>query len=328
MASVNKDFWLSNTNSTFPIFFNSNNSNKNHWSVRLDGQHVNLVIAKDGDDRLTSIFTNNNIKIITGHNDINIFQFLAMVSIMINETGATFKTDITEFGDFKYMFSAIPNVKTSYNCSGERPCSSLGNKSAYELFHDSTFMNLPARANMYKPKDINDEAWKGHVYISGEPLGNDKTKAQIYKAGGLISECDFYKFRGRGVIQLTGRANYKNWMKFILDNKNTLSMTSTSKAIVNGWGNSDLDTIATTITNPELDTLFADVSLAILLFKTHNSSKILEKLYNVQTPNDFIDLVFQYGRTISGSSDYGNLFANRVFEIIQAIPGWTSTVNA
>lgn len=328
MASINNDFWLSNTNSTFSTFFNNKNSNKNHWGVRLDGRPASFVIGKEGDDRLTKIFTNKNIKIVTGYNDINIYQFLIMTAIMINETNALFKTDISEFGNFKYMFSAIPNVKTSYNCSGVRPCSSLGNKSAYDLFHDSVFMNLPARTNMYKPKDINDDAWKGYIYPSGEPTGDAKTPSQIYKEGGLIAEADFYKFRGRGVIQLTGRSNYKLWFKFIIDNKSTLNMSSDSLAIVNGWGNNDLDTIATKITNTQLDTLFSDISLAILLFKTHSSNKILVQMYNVQTPNEFIDLAFKYGKSISGSGEYGNLFANRVFEILEGIEGWITPLNS
>jgi len=43
---------------------------------------------------------------------------------------------------------------------------------------------------------------------------------------GFIMEADFYKFRGRGVIQTTGRGDYTVLIKYILQNAAALPALS------------------------------------------------------------------------------------------------------
>lgn len=332
---INQDFWVTETSKSFKDFFNNFCKGKNSWGVTTTGDAAKIVAASDADNRLSVIFTPQNINAISGQNDISIFQFLIMTSIMLNETGGTFILGISEFGDASYFFSYNPKIpKVSYNCSKDYhkiACSSLGNKTAYELFRDPIFMNVPARATMYKPKNINDVAWQGYSYPANEPVGYSNYKpeqfALSYKQLGIIAECDFYKFRGRGVIQLTGRGNYKKWLEYINTNKGTLSYNLTSKAIIDTWGVDSVDIIATKISNVELDTLFSDNALALLVFKTHASNKALVKMYDVSSPDNFIDLAYAYGTSIGGQK-YGTLFANRVFEIVENIPNWVTKASS
>lgn len=331
---INQDFWVTETNKSFKDFFNQHCSNQGHWGVTSSNRKANIKAVADADNRLSIIFTPDNIKAVTGQNDISIYQFLIMTSIMLNETGGSFILSIGEYGDAKYMYSYNPNIpKVSYNCPKEynkTACSTLGNRTAYDLFKDPVFLNVPARASMYKPKNPNDPAWKGYAYPAGEPKGTNKfgnSGKENYVPLGLIGECDFYKFRGRGVIQLTGRGNYRKFLEYINTNKATLQYNSASKAIIDSWGIDSPDIIATKITNVELDTLFADNALAVLVFKTHSSNKALVKMYDVTSSDTFIDLAYTYGKSIGGGK-YATLFANRVFEIIENIPDWVTKASS
>jgi len=330
---INQDFWVTETSKSFKDFFNKYCSKQGHWGVTSANKEANIVAVTEADNRLSVIFTPGNIKAVTGQNDISIYQFLIMTSIMLNETGGSFILATGEYGDAKYMFSYNPDIpKVSYNCSkdyNKTACSTLGNKSAYDLFRDPAFLNVPARASMYKPKNVNDPAWQGYAYPDGEPKGNNKHDSgkSNYTILGLIAECDFYKFRGRGVIQLTGRGNYSKFLEYINTNKTTIPYNAASKAIIDTWGVDSTDTIATKITNVELDTLFADNALAILVFKTHSSNKALVNMYSVSSPDSFIDLAYAYGKSIGGTK-YGTLFANRVCEIVENIPDWVTKASS
>jgi hypothetical protein len=121
--------------------------------------------------------------------EVPISEFVAILCIMLNEVGGQLKA-IGEVNGPKYMFESGPR-KQSYN-------GILGNKLAGDQL-------LAMGAIGEDQKDAWNAKGKNAVWPDGADAILDK-----------IRECDFYKFRGHGLNQLTGRGNYAAHMdKFL-----------------------------------------------------------------------------------------------------------------
>jgi hypothetical protein len=306
MAKINDDFWklTSVTGKSFPLFFKEKIGGKLFFAQDLKGDSTNVTISDPtlADTALTNIFTPNRIKIMIDTDDITILQFIPMVTIMINETGGTFKYNLTEDGDLKYTYQ--------YNLN-----TGLGNKNAYELLNDPIFIAAHGSSS-YKT----NVGWKTNVY----PISQTSPTDPLTR---IIKECDFYKFRGRGLIQLTGRNNYEKFLKDIIRDKNKFTNSDTKNKI-NALGNSVDDKKLTELTNNTLDSLFKDEDVAVYVLKSHGSNTILKNMYSLTSVNDYLNLVWDYGNAIGGpayDNAYGKLFLNRVVQILTAITGWKVT---
>jgi hypothetical protein len=159
--------------------------------------------------------------------------FLCYFLTAYNETGGTFKS-ISEYGSDSYFFNQMKlpfGWKVSYN-------SLKFNKTLNTYFFENKIYTYPKDSNfilkiidhlhenrpagMYLvskgvlkyPKDstrINQ--WNGSIYPTNEPLA---VRLEARNA-------DFYKFRGHGFIQITGRSNYRRFVKPLLPNLDTLT---------------------------------------------------------------------------------------------------------
>jgi hypothetical protein len=114
--------------------------------------------------------------------ELTINEFIAFFMIFCNETGGTF-VPIVEHGTPEYFFSKGAH-KASYNHLG-------ANRKAGDL--------LKARGILKEPDDAAEiKAWNGDVWPKD-------SKDEVKKAS---HECDYYKFRGRGLAQVTGHEAY------------------------------------------------------------------------------------------------------------------------
>lgn len=146
---------------------------------------------------------------ILGKPQMTLNEFIGYFNIIFNETGGTFRP-LSEFGpnqsnpdDFvndAYFFKRIPNKKLSYNQDPNVPAGDL----------------LRSWGVINQEKDV--LAWnRTDVYPWDQP---DKIKRRA-------RDCDFYKFRGRGLNQVTWRTGYNSYVAPIFtDGKNLEEMTN------------------------------------------------------------------------------------------------------
>ncbi|MES1226682.1 MAG: hypothetical protein ABUT20_65010 [Bacteroidota bacterium] len=298
----------------FVNWFNTRVANKGFWGKSGSRAGISMATDSKAHDRFNQLWSGESIQTIFGRNSVSLLQFLSLQSIINNETGGSLIPLTEKVGmppkhpGIAYAFDSISAIKKrSYNTLD-------GNKTCFSLFNDinynNAFQNLPLGNQL---KNTTNSLWNGEIYPQAIPVSTNPAIT------GYVLEADFFKFRGRGYIQTTGRSNYIKVVDFIMNYNGTNSVVNNTKM---KWAqrSNDRDVLATVSSNAEWDDLFqnSDTLIPAKSVEVHNlaSGNYLGNI-NGANPGIAASSIRNVGKRISGGDAYANLFINRVTQIIE-----------
>lgn len=272
----------------------------------------------------------NEIPVIFKKPAISLFDFAALMCIAINEQGGRFrsKTEVCGRGardkagrrheGVSYAFDVLPNIKKSYNTLA-------GNRTAHACFSDPVYCRAHADLALAdrlaagtNSNIVLSEAWQGETYPFEEfPVVEDM--AQI----GFVMQADFYKFRGRGPIQITGRAPYAKLAEFVLKYTGTNPVLLRYRDL---WRGLSPDDACSTSRDKDWDEIFAQKEVATRSLRIYADFATPSKnLYSIDLEleklnGQRIGSLYRVGRTISGSEKYATeKYLPRVVQMLEEL---------
>jgi hypothetical protein len=299
-------FFQNNSGQDFIGWFQKKVAKQGEWA------DLGIVNPAQASQNFTLIW--DEIETIFGLASINLIQFVTLMSVIIHETGGLVSPIAERFGTsshpgIAYLFDKIAGLKQSYNTAS-------GNRTAFALFNDPVYIGEhQALALGSQLAQTTDARWKGEAYPSGFP-----TTANLATTG-FILQADFFKFRGRGLIQTTHRVNYKDLILFVQQ------APQTQQTLVNfqqRWKGLDLDTVATRSTFSDWDTLFQQTEFIIPCeaISRHNqkSGNYLQlPLTAAQLNGTAPGSIFNVGKRINGGTAYANRLSRRVLQLLTVL---------
>jgi Subtilase family/D-alanyl-D-alanine carboxypeptidase len=282
---------------------------------------------------------------------ISALEFASLICIVLNETDGDFATRTESSGrnhagrsdahgphpGLAYFFDTIElrpgRRKASYNRLS-------GGRTAASLFDDDVFVRAHgARGGAARLAHHGSEfggAWASELYPQ-DAFSVDESAVETE----FIRQTDFYKFRGRGVIQTTGRSGYLPFVRFVSGYAGSDPVLLDRKQ---RWTSLSAADAATASTNEDWDAIFgaADTlarAVALHADPSHSTpagsgandyrfmSRNAATLEHVppppasgRVPAGQKGSVFFMGRRISGSYAYGaGEYRERVFALLGAI---------
>jgi hypothetical protein len=242
--------------STFVDWFNNTASSHRYWSGRkITGNSVETNFTLFWDTILTS-----NLK------EISLIEFFTYMSVFINEIDGNLRhvpekinsTRSRNNPGIAYLFNTVVFTtnkgtwrKQSYN---KHP-----NNNCFDLLHNNDFLNAHSGKRFFNDlRNTHDDVWSGKVYpIQKYPVSPHPEET------GIILECDFFKFRGRGLIQTTWRSNYSALVRFI---QNYSGDSKVLKYYAKEWKDTPVDTALNVSSSEDWDIIFSDPKREVLTF--------------------------------------------------------------
>jgi hypothetical protein len=238
---------------------------------RTTDQEDDVVVSEERSDPRTVERIWNQIEPMLGVPGVLLTQFVALMSVFINETGGSFSKGAERVGSpghagLSYAFDSFQITdrtgrtftKASYNQAPK-------NRTAFALFHDPVYLTSHGTLQPTAQTTRDLSAWKGTTWPSGVPTVLDQGQT------GFLQEADFFKFRGRGFIQTTWRPAYEAIIAVIKAYGGTQAVAVDYKA---RWISMTTGDAATTSSNADWDHLFQDSDMVIpmVAIRTHNQA--------------------------------------------------------
>lgn len=308
------EFFQKRMKTHFVDWFDAKCGGKGAWKGRA------VHSTPEVKQRFTEIW--DHIPLMFGTSSISLLQFGALMSALIAEAGADLRP-VSElcgregYPGLAYAFSSIPGVKQSYNaCKGNKRAGDLFFEDAhFWAAHSERALGDLVRA-MPDVKELwNSEFYPQHLF----PASTDPAHS------GFIQEADFYKFRGRGFIQITWRANYKLLVDYVQHYSGQNETVARYRA---KWRGQDPDAVCSASSNEDWDTLFQDSDLVIpcRAVGLHNESsghylRLSTNPTVLNAPKSVAGSFYNVGLRINGGAPYATTFRERVVELLSALLG-------
>jgi hypothetical protein len=299
------------TGSGFIDWFNATHADRGAFAP-TPKRHFRMNTDPDTRARFVAFW--DTIPFSLGATTARLVQFVGLQTIFINELGGAMvpaseminPTTAASHAGIAYLFDAIPGLKASYNVAP--------NVSALACFNNDTFLAAHAAEPLHdQVARTTDQAWAGTAYPAGFPTGMQQA--------GIIAQADFCKFRGRGMIQTTWRANYRAIIQFV---QAYAGADPTVLGYTQAWAGMTPDDVAHTSTNADWDTLFQHSNYVIPAAGIAAHARPTGYLNISDDPavraGTGKGSFHEMGLRISGSGAYGTLFSQRCEQIMASLP--------